>query len=125
MASFFGGPFAAVQVLRENFQALQQPALLRSSLLWGAAFVGMLLAIAPFLPEKFPNTIIPLIYSLTVGELVKRYQLSKEQIEHSDVHQFQSNWRVVRVSVVALLLFLLLMAAWIIALGYLGVIDLA
>jgi hypothetical protein len=124
MASFFGGPFAAVQVLRENFQALEQPARSRSSLLWGAGFIGVLLAILPFLPEGFPNTFIPLVYSLIVGELVKKYQLSKEQIEQSEVLEFQSNWRVVGVSVIAFLSFLVLVAAWLFALAYVGVIDL-
>lgn len=125
MASFFGGPFAAIQVLRENFAALEQPRRSRSALHWGIAFVVLLFAILPFLPEKFPNTLIPLVYSLTVGELVKIYQLSKEKINQSDAYAFQSNWQVVRVSVVSFLLFLVLMVAWIVMLGYFGVIDLA
>ncbi|MBB6096436.1 hypothetical protein HNQ60_005358 [Povalibacter uvarum] len=125
MASFFGGPFAAVQVLRENFVALEQPGRSRSALLWGIGFVAALFAILPFLPEKFPNTFIPLVYSLTVGELVKIYQLSKEKIAQSDTYVFQSNWRVVRVSVVSFLVFAVLMVAWIVMLGYFGVINLA
>lgn len=123
-ASFLGGPLAAVYVLRENFVVLEQLERSRSALRWGGAFVAALFALMPFLPEKFPNTVIPLIYSFAVGELVKIYQLSKEKIEQSDAHAFQSNWRVARVSVVSFLLFLVLMAAWVILLGYFGVIDL-
>jgi archaellum biogenesis protein FlaJ (TadC family) len=125
MASFFGGPLAALQVLRENFLALEQPERSRTALRWGLAFVVALLMILPFLPEKFPNTIIPLAYSVAVGEFVKIYQLSKEKIRESGAYQFQSNWRVARVSALGFVLFAVIIVAWIIILGYLGVIDLA
>lgn len=124
LASFIGGPFAAVYILRENFTALEQPARSRAALLWGGGFILALFAILPFLPAEFPNLVLPIAYSVTVGELVKIYQLSKDKIQQSDVYQFQSNWRVAGVSVAALVLLAVLMVILTLVLGYLGAIEL-
>jgi hypothetical protein len=125
MAAFFGGPLAAVYVVRNNYTELGKEASARSAIAWGSLLVLALLLVLPFLPEKFPNTAIPLAYSLAVGQLVEKLQLSKEAIRESEQYDFESNWRVAGVSVLSLLLFLVLMVAWMFLLDFAGVISLA
>lgn len=124
VASFIGGPFAALYVVRTNFEEMGRQAAARSALIYGLAFVAALFAILPFLPEKFPNYVIPLAYSLAVGQIVEYKQLSRSAIRQSDHYEFQSNWRVMTVSAVSLVLGLVLIVGWMLLLQQLGVISL-
>jgi len=124
MASFFGGPFAAVYVVRSNYRELKNATSFRAALRWGALLIVALLLILPFLPEKFPNTAIPLGYSLAVGQLVEKNQMTKEAISKSETYMFQSNWRVAGVAALSLLLFLAVSLVWMLALEQFGLVSL-
>ncbi|HEV8331697.1 MAG TPA: hypothetical protein VGQ22_09795 [Steroidobacteraceae bacterium] len=124
MAAFIGGPIAAVYVLRTNFEEMGRQADARWALIYGLAFIAALFAILPFLPEKFPNVAIPVGYSVAVGQIVEYKQLSKNAIRQSGHYEFQSNWRVMTVSAVSLVLVMVLLIAWMLLLAQLGVISL-
>jgi hypothetical protein len=123
MASFFGGPFAAIHVVRSNYKELGNDASFRAALLWGALFVVILLLVLPFLPEKFPNTALPVAYSLAVGQLVEKHQMTKDAIQASETYEFHSNWRVAGIAAVTLLIFLAVSFAWMFVLAQFGLIT--
>jgi len=93
--SFLGGPFAAVYFVWANFRALGEQGRAAAAMLWGVVFVLVILAVLPFLPEKFPNIVVPVIYSVAARLVAENYQLKKQAIADSDQYDFQSTWKVV------------------------------
>ena len=106
LASFLGGPFAAVYALHYNFVCLKKDRERKLTLIWGATFIVALLATIHFLPEKFPNSFIPLAYTIAAGEIAAKKQLTKEAIVNSENFVRVSGWRVALVSVIAFIAFL-------------------
>jgi hypothetical protein len=125
LASFIGGPFAAIYTLHSNFKRIGLAREGRLTLYWGGAFVLVLLAALPFLPDKFPNLVIPLAYSFAAGGIAASRQPSKETILASPEYVRCSGWNVTLVCVVSLIAFCAIMFPLLFALDYLGVIDLA
>ena len=125
-ASFLGGPLAAIYVLRENFLCLEKDGEAQQTLLYGGAFMLVLLSVLPFLPESLSgaSTGLTVAYSLGARQVVLSRQMSKEAIEQSPHHRFRSNWRVVGISVLSVAVFLLLFTGWTLALSALGLVEL-
>jgi uncharacterized membrane protein YkvI len=121
IGSFVGGPFAAVYLLWSNFRALGNASAARATLLWGIVFIVALLAILPFLPEKFPNLLIPVIYTVIARLIAERFQMTKRQIAQSEQFDFQSNWLVAGLSVLCLAIFFLVGVILLLALDALGI----
>lgn len=61
---------------------------------------------------------------MAVGQIVEYKQLSKNAIRQSDHYEFQSNWRVMTVSAVSLVLVTVLLVAWLLLLAQFGIISL-
>ena len=61
---------------------------------------------------------------MAVGQIVEYKQLSKNAIRQSDHYEFQSNWRVMTVSTVSLVLGMVLLVAWLLLLAQFGIISL-
>ncbi len=122
--SFLGGPFAAVYFVWANFRALGEQGRAAGAMLWGVVFVLVILAVLPFLPEKFPNIVIPAIYSVGARLLAENYQLKKQAIADSDQYDFQSSWKVVGLALLFLAAFFIVAMIWLFALDYFHVITL-
>lgn len=122
--SFLGGPIAAVYLLRENFRALDRGPEARTSLVWGVAFVAALMGLLPFLPTRFPNYVIPLLYSIAAGFVADKWQLRKQAIVDSGRYEIQSNWRVCGMALLLMIAFIVILALEIICLVALGVMHL-
>jgi hypothetical protein len=122
-AAFFGGPFAAVFVLWSNFCALGKGVAARQTLIWGAIFSLALLLALPFLPDKFPNLVIPIAYTLAARLYAGKYQLSKSAILQSEQHAFQSNWKVFGISFAMMIAFLIVIFLWAFALASYGIVH--
>ena len=105
--SFLGGPIAMVYFLRNNFQNLGNTSAATQTLWWGILFNIAIVASLPFLPSRFPNYVIPIVYSLTARRIASAKQMEKESIAASTEFCFQSNWKVVGLSVAFLLIALL------------------
>jgi hypothetical protein len=120
VGSFIGGPIAAAYLLWENFRVLDREPEARAALAWGAAFVVFLMALLPFLPTRFPNSLIPLLYSIAAGSVADKWQLKKQAIADSGRYQIQSNWRVFRMALLFMIAFILLMSLEIFCLAALG-----
>jgi hypothetical protein len=105
--SFLGGPIAAAYLLRENFLVLGRDTEARATVVWGVAFFAGLMALLPFLPTHVPNVLIPLLYSIAAGSIADKWQLQKKAIVDSGRYQIQSNWRVVGMALLFMIVFLL------------------
>jgi len=122
-AAFFGGPFAAVFVLRSNFCALGKGVAARQTLIWGALSSLALLLALPFLPDKFPNLVIPIAYTLAAGHSANKYHLSKSAIQESEQYAFQSNWNVFRISIAMMIAYWILIFLWAFPLLFYGIVH--
>src|SRR5260221_5084868 len=109
LASFGGGPFAVVYVLKKNFDALGKKVASRQTLIYGAIFNVFMLG-APLLPipAKLPNYIIPIVYSVAARLFAEKHQMTKRAIRDSADYSFQSAWKVLGVSVGCLIATMLL-----------------
>ena len=123
--SFLGGPIAAVYFLRRNFQTLHNASAARWTLVWGIVFNIVLVALIPFLPERFPNYVLPLAYSWAACGIATAKQITKETITSSPEFSFHSNWRVAGLGVAFLIGTLVLWLAIFFGLAYLHVGNLA
>lgn len=106
--SFWGGPIATVYYLRKNYISLGKVDYAQKTLIYGIIFLTCLLGIIPFLPEKFPNLLIPMIYCLSAKQIASATQMEKEQIEQSEEYTFESNWKILGVGILTLLLFMII-----------------
>jgi hypothetical protein len=124
-ASFLGGPFATIFVLKKNFDAFGDRAHSKQTLLWGALFIVLLLVVLPILPDKFPNMVIPIAYTVTARELAKKYQMTKQAISESEQFGFRSNWNVLGISIGFFIAFLVIFLLWFLGLQAAGLIKTA
>lgn len=108
MGTFIGGPFAAMYFLKSNFDILGKPLLSKITIQIGLAASILLLLVLPFLPENFPNNIIPIIYFVPVVMVVKQHQLTKKEISESPEYDFHSSWQVFGISLGLMLVFFLI-----------------
>ena len=121
--SFLGGPIAAAYLLRENFRVLDRGPQARATVVWGAAFVAGLMALLPFLPTRFPNYLIPLLYSIAAGAVADKWQLQKQAIVDSGKYQVHSNWRVFGMALLSMAAFMLIVVLEIFCLVALGLMH--
>lgn len=124
IASFLGGPFAAVFTLHQNFKQLGDSIAMRRTVWYGSAFCVGLVALLAILPERFPNQLLPLAYSLGAGEIAKAKQLTKDRIAQSSQYRRHSGWRVAGVSVTSLLALALIVLPLFLLLDFFGIIHL-
>jgi hypothetical protein len=120
IGTFLGGPIAAVYLLRANFIALNGISEARTTVLCGVALMAGLLVLVPFLPKHFPNYLIPLVISIAAGFVADKWQLPKQAIADSGSYAFQSNWRLVGVTVLSMIAFLLIIVIGIVSLTAFG-----
>jgi hypothetical protein len=121
--SFWGGPVAMVYFLHSNFVALGQPTATRQGLIWGVVFNITLLAVLPFLPDRFPHVVIPVAYSVMAGYIVDTWQLKNDAIGTSELYCFQSTWRVFGLGTAFLIAYFAVAAGLLLGLDALGIIH--
>jgi hypothetical protein len=124
ISAFLGGPFAMVFVLKKNFDAIGNKSGSKKTIIFGLIFNILVFASLPFLPKNFPQYILPIVYSVVAMQIAEKYQMSKKAILDSQQYGFQSNWRVLGISVAALVVFFVLFALWMFGLDALGIIHL-
>ena len=120
VAAFMGGPLAATYVLRKNFLVLGNMGGARATLTWGFILSALIILIIPFIPDWFPNSASSVIYLVVTSLVVQKYQLAKNQIIESGRYTFQSNWLVLLVIVLAILLLIAVAVPYIMALEAIG-----
>ena len=121
--SFLGGPIAAFYFLRRNYLGLGRVDDALKSLKWGIAIIIVILVVLPFLPEIFPNMVIPLSYSLMAQQLATSTQLNKSQIIGNGSFTFASNWNVLGISILSLVIFTVIGFGFVVGAEELGLIS--
>jgi hypothetical protein len=74
LATFLGAPIAGCLLLARNYRELGKGAAARHSLVAGVASTIVILTIAFFLPENFPNAVLPVAYCFGMRQLVMQLQ---------------------------------------------------
>lgn len=123
--SFWGGPFAAVYFLRANYLSLGRYAHAQKMTIVGLLISALIIALIPFLPEKFPNVVLPVLYSVAATQLARLTQLCKEDIEYSECYSFASNWVLFGIATLCLVMFLVIAIAVMFGLELMGVVSLS
>lgn len=121
--AFLGGPFATVYFLSENFRVLGRLAVVKTTLIWGAAFVVGLIVLMPFIPDRFPNYVVPLAYAYAAGAVASKWQLQIKAIVDSEIYQIHSNWRVFGLALLFMVAFVLVLFVVLFCLNSIGVIH--
>ncbi len=105
VATFLGGPFAAAYFLKTSFESINKQALASKSFILSLIGSVIIIGILPFLPEKMPNNVIPLLYLIPVVVLLKKHYFTKEEILESEDYQIESSWKVFGISLVSVVLY--------------------
>jgi hypothetical protein len=117
-ASWLGTPIAGCWLLAANYRALHQPQTAQTTLLVGALVTSALLGLAFVLPDWFPNSVLPIAYSVAMLRVAKRLQ--GETFDHhlASGGPKHSAWRAFLVGVTSLLALVTLVSisifAWIV-----------
>ena len=79
VATLLGAPVAGCILLAHNYRSLGKQATAKQLLIWGTLGTALLLVVAFFLPENFPNKVIPIAYTAGMHQAVK--QLHRKDYE--------------------------------------------
>jgi len=122
LGSFLGGPFASLYFLKTNFEVLRSEKSKKNTIALGSIIIFTLLLVLPFLPDNFPNIVIPLLTVTITKALVEKFQFTKEDIDISEGLKYQSNWGVVWTSIICLVLLLIAVTVFILIIEGLGIL---
>ena len=106
LGTFLGGPLAGLYYLKHNFRVLNRNEQEQQTVRYGGMFMVALLAVLPFIPEQVPGLPFAIAFVVVARMLVEKYQFSKQDIIDAPELDFQSNWLVMGVSIVSMLIFL-------------------
>lgn len=108
-ATIIGGPFAGVYMMSENFKALNKIKLADKTMQIGIGLSALLLLVLIILPDDFaariPTLTVPIAYTIAIGFAVREYQGEelKDSIKRLATIK-HSIWRVLGVSLLALVI---------------------
>ncbi|MGO4894753.1 hypothetical protein [Flavobacterium sp. W21_SRS_FM6] len=125
LGALLGGPIASAYFIKQNFFALKDDESIKKTNLFGSLAIAFVLAILPFLPENFPNMVIPIITIVSTRLLIETFQFKKEDISNSEDLDFQSNWKVFFVGLISLIIFMVIAVSLILTLDALGIASVA
>ena len=74
LATLIGAPIAGCLLLAWNYRVLQKANRVWQSIIYGLMSTMVLFAIGFMLPEKFPNSVIPIAYCFGMRQLVSYLQ---------------------------------------------------
>jgi hypothetical protein len=73
-ATLIGAPIAGCILLYRNYRALGEVNEARKALMWGAVSTLLILWLSTLLPQRFPNSALPIGYCFAMMQLTKRLQ---------------------------------------------------
>ena len=120
LGSFIGGPIASVYFVFQNYHAINKAELASKALTFGGAIVVFLVALLPFLPDDFPNMVIPLVTVVLTRVMVEKYQFDRKTIVEDENLNFHSGWRVFIIGVISFCLFIVSAMSFLILMDLLG-----
>ena len=123
VASFIGSPVAAALIAASNYRKLGRDREARNVILWGLVATAVILGIAFVLPAGFPNSVLPLAYSFGVRALAQARFGEAVGANRAAGGKSGSWWRLLGISVLALLILGAMIFGAAFALSYLGVTE--
>ncbi|WP_346838129.1 hypothetical protein [Microbulbifer sp. SAOS-129_SWC] len=123
--SFLGGPIAAIYFLRSNYLIIGKLEHAKKVLVFGILFIIILIGIIPFVPENLPNLFIPFVYTLAAKQIAAATQPSREEIDKDTRYSFPSNWKVLGITLISAIIFIIVLAAAMFFMDGIGLINLS
>jgi hypothetical protein len=74
VATLLGAPVAGCILLAHNFRVLGRHSAARQWLVGGSVGTAVLLVVGYFLPDNFPNMVLPISYTMGMHQAVKQLQ---------------------------------------------------
>jgi hypothetical protein len=74
LATFLGAPLAGSLLVAYNYRVLQKASASWQSIVYGIASTVIIFILAFVLPEKFPNSALPVVYCVAMRQLVSYLQ---------------------------------------------------
>jgi len=121
LASFLGGPLAAIYTLSRNYHQLEKSKDSQNVIIFGAMIVLFLIWLSAILPPQASRTGIPLLCTLIATNLAKSTQLTKAQVDGSQRYKRSSSWNVALVCVASIILFFVIAIPCVWLLEYLNI----
>jgi hypothetical protein len=106
LGAFLGAPIAACWFLARNYRHLGNDEAANQSLVWGTLSTIAILAICFFLPDGFPNQLIPIAYTVGLLQLAKKLQGDAVAKHIAAGGRLGSSWEVAGVGLLCLVVIL-------------------
>jgi hypothetical protein len=119
-ATFLGTPLAGAILMAGNATAFGEAQRRRSYLIGGAVATVLVFVVALLLPDRFPNSVLPLAYTLALQAVATRLQGANVQAQLTAGSRHHSNWRVLGVGVACLAATILVLLVLAVAYGLLA-----
>ena len=108
-AAFLGSPIAGCWLLASNFGELGRLDDQRKSIVGGLVATVALVAAAFLLPDNFPNSVLPVAYTVVLHQLATKLQGASFRAHLEAGGRKHSHWRVVGIGLGFLVLVLLVL----------------
>jgi hypothetical protein len=109
--ALLGSPLAGAWLLRSNLRAWNDNRGAAKALWLGILATVVVFVLALILPSRFPNSVLPATYTFAIYSVAKQTQ-GERFAEHKDVNGPQkSNWSVVGVGLLSLVVVMALVVA--------------
>lgn len=123
VASFLGSPFAAALIAAANYRKLRRDRDARNIIVWGIVATAALLGVAYALPDRFPSWVLPLAYSFGARGLAQM-KFGGVLSEHQAAGGKPASWwRLIGISLLALIVLAAVIFGGAFALSYFGFIE--
>tara|TARA_B100001142_G_scaffold104453_1_gene106476 strand:+ start:225 stop:722 length:498 start_codon:yes stop_codon:yes gene_type:complete len=104
IAIVLAGPVCTIYMLVKNYNILEQYEFSRNVKYLGSfLFLSLLVAIA-YIPYDIPNGAFQASCLIFVWAILKKYHMTKDEISDSSALDFRSNWTVVLVTLLGLII---------------------
>ena len=123
VAAFLGTPIAAALIAASNYRRLGRDRAARNVIWWGIVATVVLLGVTYVLPDRFPNTVLPLAYCIGVRALAQVTFGGVLSAHRAAGGKPASWWRLLGVSVLSLLVVGGVLFGGAFAFFYLGVTE--
>lgn len=124
LGGLLGGALASTYFIQQNFKTVNDTELVKKTNRYGTLVIVLILMMLPFIPENFPNMIIPFIIGFSTKTVIEKFQFKKEDIINNDDLDFHSNWRVFFISFISMIIFTVVAISFLLIIDTLGIVSL-
>lgn len=111
VATFLGTPIAGAWLMAQNYKAMGRESFARQALIFGVVATLIVFVLAAVLPDSTPNVLLPVVYTVIVQAIARAKQGPQFQAHIADGGLRHSNWRVVGIGLLFMVVVLLFMVA--------------